>query len=565
MKRQSRYFVWLGADHTPPLGLAPKTVDIARCPVLGLSEETYKTVSEWLRDCDCDHETLNIADNMPTRLLEISGPLSTPQVRLREKQDGYSDKDTRYVALSHCWGPKSSRRLKTTDKSFARRKLHIPWAKIPRTFQDAILFTYRLGVRYLWIDSLCIIQDQKSLQDWREESGKMADVYSRAYFTIVAANAPHSNAGLFQKISADMLSRPCMSIETSQESTPSVLYARKEATYISIVTKQEHPLLRRGWAYQEKYLSPRTIFFFKDELVWRCRSATWKEASNGSLSIYDGKLGKEVKSDQQSQWRRCVEEYSKLELTFEKDRLPAIGGIAAQMQQSRDGTYYAGVWTDSLWWDLCWEPLTAPDVVSPTTGAPSWSWASVPGQVSFSFVPEDFTMREIATLVDIHCDYLSTNHVGEVAVGYLKLRAPRVRVHIEWYCSTGHRWIGLAANGTKSPWCLILDDVADYFNSEDDEAEEWAVDPIDLNKSHDVIVVQLCKLDFISWHGSSTVHLVLQKSPDHDDAFERIGLLYCQTFTPGTDGPADEISQQAHEDTYLELAEVLEKVEVTVI
>ncbi len=384
---------------------------------------------------------------MPTRLLEVSGSPSSPSVRLRETQDGILlQNNFRYIALSHCWGPEGSLRSITTEDNLQARKLDIPWAEIPKTFQDALVFTYLIGVKYLWIDSLCIIQGQHDLQDWRVESGKMADVYSRAYLTISAASAAHADVGLFRDMTPDVLARPSMQVpaESSAVSGTLLMYAKKQL-HCPNEGEQDYPLLSRAWAYQERYLSPRNLFFFNNELVWVCQSATWKEKSNENLTTRINPIPADDDTEEEihplDQWHRCVSEYSELQLTFEKDRLPAIGGIAAQMECKRESRYFAGIWSDSLCYDLAWS--TVDSFLKPTSQrAPTWSWASAPGEVQFIYKPSVWSVRQIATVLDIHCNYLGQNPMGEVASGYLKLSAPFVHardVESEWWKSL-KRW-----------------------------------------------------------------------------------------------------------------------------
>jgi hypothetical protein len=96
----------------------------------------------------------------------------------------------KHVALSHCWGPPAHRPLMTTQASLARHFTSAPWDELPRLYQDAMIATRRLGLEYIWIDSLCIIQD--SHNDWLSESHLMGQVYQYAHLTIIASHAADS-------------------------------------------------------------------------------------------------------------------------------------------------------------------------------------------------------------------------------------------------------------------------------------------------------------------------------------------------------------------------------------
>ncbi|KAM0083587.1 hypothetical protein ACKRZS_004172 [Fusarium odoratissimum] len=109
--------------------------------------------------------------------------------------DVFPDDRGRYIALSHCWG--DAMPLKTTKASFAEFCHSIHFAQFPKTFQEAIIVCRKLNIEYLWIDSLCIIQDDE--HDWAVESPKMCDVYQNAYLAIAAAAAHNSSEGLFHQ------------------------------------------------------------------------------------------------------------------------------------------------------------------------------------------------------------------------------------------------------------------------------------------------------------------------------------------------------------------------------
>ena len=99
-----------------------------------------------------------------------------------------------YAALSYCWG-KSSTFLKTTQSSLKIFKNHIPWEKLPRTLQDAIVITRKIGLKFIWIDCLCIIQDSRS--DWEIEATKMGQYYCNAFTIIGASSSSDSQSGIF--------------------------------------------------------------------------------------------------------------------------------------------------------------------------------------------------------------------------------------------------------------------------------------------------------------------------------------------------------------------------------
>lgn len=181
-----------------------KTVPLAR-NISGYtgSDKSFERASQWLKDCLSKHRTLCVWPmhnlKLPNRVLDLSLLTSNGKVVLSER----STDTSLYACLSHCWG--KNRPLVTTSETLAQHKLGISYNKLPKTFQDAITFVCRMSIRYLWIDSLCIIQDDE--EDWRRESALMADIYRNAVITLAASAATNSTDGLFSSASAKYLGR----------------------------------------------------------------------------------------------------------------------------------------------------------------------------------------------------------------------------------------------------------------------------------------------------------------------------------------------------------------------
>jgi hypothetical protein len=169
----------------------------------------------------------------------------------------------KYATLSHCWGKVQISHLLISNQADFERG--IPVATLPVTFQQAIYMTRFLDIPYLWIDSLCIIQD--SVSDWEVESAAMARVYGHALVNIAAASSADSRGGLFY-------TRDLAAVE------PFTVYAPGSGTlakgwYTWEDNNRWHrigeePLHQRGSVLQERLLSSRTIHFTKSEIVWHC-------------------------------------------------------------------------------------------------------------------------------------------------------------------------------------------------------------------------------------------------------------------------------------------------------
>jgi len=159
------------------------------------SEQCFEFIRTSLERCADDHPECHlVSPAMPRRGLALDGPGSTPTVRLHYSST--LDK-ARYIALSHCWGPDKTakKRLKLTRDTMTAFQHLVPWDDLPETFQDGILVAWKLGIRYVWIDSLCIIQG-----DTQEvEAAKMADYYCNAYLTVAASSSPCGDVGFLTR------------------------------------------------------------------------------------------------------------------------------------------------------------------------------------------------------------------------------------------------------------------------------------------------------------------------------------------------------------------------------
>lgn len=259
----------------------------------------------------------------PHRLLQVIGS----EVRLRHTSGFYKnvDPNLRYVCLSHCWG--SSHVLRTTTSNLEMHCNGIPWESLPKSFQDAITFCRFLGVEYLWIDSLCIIQD--STDDWHAQAKEMESIYRGAYFTIAATGARDSTFGLF--------------VDTEDcgiQGAWGTIFSRKLIEqHLDGINATLFPLLTRGWVYQERLLSRRILHFGPHELFWECyrsincecggcTSSIMKPPKISHRSVFGiGTLSQEITV----RWREIVSEFTGMQLTYPTDRLAALHGVAKQI------------------------------------------------------------------------------------------------------------------------------------------------------------------------------------------------------------------------------------------
>lgn len=221
------------------------------------SLEFYELLKQWIGVCDSDHGLCKRDEGetliMPTRLIEVSKDIRLVETMAMEPP--------RYVALSHCWGQlQEHEKFCTYKRNIAQRKAGIELDALPRTFRDAIVVARGLSIDYIWIDSLCIIQDDDD--DWRNEASKMGEVFSAAYCTIGASSAKSSVEGFL----ADRNPRSVVQVPSD---TPRGIYACIDIDDFHGDVELS-PLNSRGWVLQERALSRRTIFFTSTQVYWEC-------------------------------------------------------------------------------------------------------------------------------------------------------------------------------------------------------------------------------------------------------------------------------------------------------
>lgn len=173
-----------------------------------------------------------------------------------------------YATLSHCWG--TVRSCVTTQDTLEERRKGIHWEEIPETFQGAVKLAFKLGFKYLWIDSLCIIQDDAD--DWDIESAKMADIYEFSDLTI-AATASAGDAHGWHTVPSNATQGILLDLPDSLKA-PRIGVRKLISHWDDIESRSlrnRFPLLSRGWAFQERLLSRRILHFCGTELAYECR------------------------------------------------------------------------------------------------------------------------------------------------------------------------------------------------------------------------------------------------------------------------------------------------------
>ncbi|TIC94981.1 hypothetical protein CH35J_007881 [Colletotrichum higginsianum] len=315
----------------------------------------------------------------PRRLLSVIPSKqedSPPDIRLLEiaKDSGLA---VQYAALSHCWGPPEKRPPCTLRGNLAEHKEGIPWLTLSQTFRDACGLCADLGIGYLWIDSLCIIQDDAA--DWETEASVMGLTYEQASLVIAASAAADSSQGLFGVRRRNEFAQ--LRYRGRRDSGVYAYQSRSPKYHVD-----NGPLNARAWVLQEYILARRAAHFTRWGVVWTCR-----RDPAVAVDEYDGGSGGGRSSVHQipHTWENVVRDYSRRGLTYKSDKLVAIQGLAAAWAERQGKTPFCGLVLEDMPLGLAWfwSGHGGEKLVRDVGGAPSWSWASVTGRV-------DFLMRE---------------------------------------------------------------------------------------------------------------------------------------------------------------------------
>ncbi|RYO74950.1 hypothetical protein DL764_010632 [Monosporascus ibericus] len=330
------------------------------------------------------------------------------QVRLYNEV-GTKDPVLQFGSSSHSWG--KSQPLRTLKNNVVSHTNGIAIESVPRTFQDAIRVTRHLDIRYLWIDSLCIVQDDGD--DWAKEATKMADYYTGAEVVIATSSSTGCTQGFLgarPEIMKGTLQIP--RYKGSQKLLP--LHFREallgdSGSIARQVGYQKDTLWTRGWCYQERLLARRYLSFGRRELLWECNAACHCESSDvsnpdlgidaentgtGSDHDYNLSLGlsRSSKADLYKFWMvKVVQHYAHRSLTKYTDRLVAVQGVAAVLEKHLGDEYVYGIWKGDALWGLSWSTRADPGATGPRVPldiAPTWSWASLYGPVEYRLWPE---------------------------------------------------------------------------------------------------------------------------------------------------------------------------------
>ncbi|KAH7140159.1 heterokaryon incompatibility protein-domain-containing protein [Dactylonectria estremocensis] len=434
------------------------------------AEGPLELASRWLEDCVANHNCCQPPTGaLPSRVIDLN-LLDDMDVVCLVETDG-SQKGG-YAALSHCWGTDTSGHMKMTRETLPDYVGGVAVQSLPKTFRDAIKVTRRFGIRYLWIDSLCVCQDDGD--DWARESAAMADVYAKAHVVIAADSADSTTKGMFQRpgrfylpvrLTASSSDEGAVQRSTTIPATAYDAPALPVVHQRSLLELDDEPLMSRAWALQERLLAYRILHFASDQLFFECNShfvsedgvivpGRWNSMYQGPEPSFTQIARMSRQSEVHQLWYFILEDFTGRNMTLETDQLPAISGLASLIggrlsaERAADGgndttaniKYVAGLWSDALVEGLGWQSLGKkrdsyhlPDELTlsgqPGYIAPTWSWASYGRRSAHGTTRLGWVDVAMATSWSVTLKN-EQNPFGEVTDGWISLRAPLLKLHL---------------------------------------------------------------------------------------------------------------------------------------
>lgn len=565
-------------DGQSPFSAIGRGIRISQDPLADSGLEVVRTM---IARCLSDHPKCQNtkSGHLPKRFVAVTSDDGSNGVKIYES----TDNTVEYLTLSHCWGSRQNI-LKTTKSTLTSYHRNIPWSSLPKTFQDAVAITRSLGFQYLWIDSLCIVQDDPD--DYLHESHKMSDIYSGSFLTIAATSAPDSSHGCFMP-----KQQPFKIQVTNASGSLYKIFVREQPSHHGFkgqFNEEDHmndwvipfncqdaanaqtPLLKRAWAYEERLLSTRVLHFTQSEMILECMEGIQCECGRVDNPMYDSRTTDTIKRElanytrtndilaeahdglcngigavasqladtrldtddtQKSKvkeeliqlWSYIITEYTARDLTFDRDRLLAIAGIARQLLRYPIlGSYIAGHWTCSTL-NLLWYPSDASHSRrSASSEVPTWSWASVEGSPIYF---DNTTAMDLACTVNFPCE------VGRNGGGLQK-----------WAPTSGDRIEISAAMATEV--VLRLDSAHEYSLTKNGVSVEFTPD-VGKSRGDERLVpgeTLICVLASMTYR-SSIIGFVLKPMESQPDSYtyRRIGRFECYEceFNVNSDDPGD--------------------------
>lgn len=389
--------------------------------------------------------------SIPTRLLDLNAHDTTDGIRLIETKEHNLELPVHYAALSYCWGPPEDAATQFTTKgnTLNQRKREIPFSAMSRVMQDAVTVTRSLGFRYIWIDAVCIIQDNR--EDWEKEAEHMGAIYFNAFVTVVALASSSCHQGFLERTTG--LPIPF---------TSSIDYSIQGTLQLKHVTFRGMNLLKslgwrtsdidlsfsawptRAWTVQEMELSPRLIYFGPSRVWFSCVEREVVEPFTLTHNSNDKRSQPRLATDLllftsedmellYDEWLALLDNFCFRKITKRSDRFPAISGMAKRIAEALDDVYLAGLWKGDfargllfIWVSEAQKLEQHVDLVAPppVSGdeylAPTWSPLVVTGHVEYRKCADFFSECEIVDAIITHVSQF--NVFGQISRAEVRVR-----------------------------------------------------------------------------------------------------------------------------------------------
>ncbi|KAJ4246856.1 hypothetical protein NW762_013408 [Fusarium torreyae] len=393
---------------------------------------------------------------VPRRLVYLGRNMKDiPRLILTADTSPYSGR-LKYAALSYSWGDKqdAATQLKTRRQNISGHLRAIPLASMTKVMQDAVHICHLLSISYIWIDALCIIQDDSKDtgfhgSDWDKESENMGLIFQNAHITLCAASSRSCHESFLERRLPSVKLAFRSDHDPSAAGTYSMTHLPGRTDDYDPLSLEDSHWWNRGWVFQEREMSARLLIFGELMMHFKCAYCKRSEIesvhhSAGLPILYAGMI-RHLAEDPDTPtetfydlYRDLAKTYSSKSLTYPSDRLPAISGFAKRICEITQGKYLGGLWEETLYRDLLWKGMDNPAkcnslaeliaLRSPSSGplSPSWSWACWPGShwpglVYCHFIDRDHDVRPAYTEIEGLVKTVGSNPYGQIRDGRIKI------------------------------------------------------------------------------------------------------------------------------------------------
>lgn len=374
---------------------------------------------------------------MPTRLLHV-GAKDAVVIRLTDIND---KSPVSYAALSYCWGDLKANEFQTTQATVASRYEGVDFRQLPRTIKDAVTTTRALGLEYLWVDSLCIIQDDKD--DKNREIADMSRIFGNSTITISAARAERCTDGFLQE--RDLIACYEQVYELPFVGPDGIPTGQTVFCSERDLRRSERdPIDFRAWPLEEHRLPPRLMRFgtYQVVLTYRTPENSYEKVrvDGGSDELLEqpADFSSNASTQALTEWQKDIVQYTSRSITQPEDRLPAIAAVAENYGKrlgSGPQDYLAGLWRQGLPGLLLWyipDDSIPRQSFRPTADtidtSPSWSWQYAPVGVQYAKEINRAYKPGLLEILDCKTSLATEIEYGRVANGRLVVKGPLVKV-----------------------------------------------------------------------------------------------------------------------------------------